>query len=277
MTSSQLTRLRSGAVAALVVVLATGVAGCEVGTQDDELDAPRRTVTATASPSPSPVASVPAAEGPVAADDVVWSQGSRLHVGRRTVDVAPLTVDAFVVVSGAVYLLSSGELWFTDLSRVRPTGLTGLSGLDLSADGSLLRATTSTGTALVFRTTDGKRVAAPGYRPAPATDRLGTRVRLSVPGVGTLTARRGPGRFAAGLDPSGATVVVDTVTGDRVPLRGATPLGLVLGGWVGASTFYGAAGPAGTGSVVSCDAVRRTCTDLGRTTGTDPVLFGAGR
>ena len=56
-------------------------------------------------------------------------QGSVLHVGRQQVDLSPIEIEAFVVVPGGVFLLSQGELWFTDLARVRGTGQTDVTGV----------------------------------------------------------------------------------------------------------------------------------------------------
>ena len=44
--------------------------------------------------------------GDVSPADVVWAQGSVLHVGRRTVDLRRSRIDAFVVVPGGVFVLA---------------------------------------------------------------------------------------------------------------------------------------------------------------------------
>lgn len=264
----------------MVAVLAVLAAGCAVGAEDDEMATPRRTVTAPPSPAVTLAPrSLPVGAGPVSARAVVWSQGSRLNVGRRSVDVSPLGIDAFVVVAGGVYLLDGAELRFTDLSLVRDTGLTGVTGLDVTPDRSRVRVTTTmTGTesAYTYATRSGRLVDGGDYTPESDTDRLGTRTTLRVAGTGALAGRKGPGRYAVGLDRRGTPVAVDTVTRGRVPLRGAVPTGLRLAGWAGPDTFYGTAGGARATSVVSCNASSRVCTDLGRTAGTDPVLFGTG-
>lgn len=273
----------------MVAVLVALTAGCAVGAEDDEMVTQRRTVTASPSPAVTGAPrSLPVGEGPVSARAVVWSQGSRLHVGRRSVDVSPLGIDAFVVVAGGIYLLDDGDLRFTDLSRVRGTGLAEVTGLDVAPDRSRMRVTTKmTGTesAYTYETRGGRLVDGDGYTAQSGSDRLGTRSTLRVPGTGALTVRNGPGRYAVGLDGQGTPVAVDTVTRSRIPLRGAVPTGLQLAGWAGAGTFYGEGGTGGGGtgeggtratSVVSCDVVDRVCTDLGRTAGTGPVVFGTG-
>ncbi len=262
---------------ALLVVL---VAGCAVGAEDDEMATPRRTVTASPAPATTAVPRVlPVGEGPVSTRSVVWSQGSELHVDGRSVDVSPLGIDAFVVVPGGIYLLDGAELRFTDLTRVRGTGLTGVTGLDVAADRSRVRVTTTlTGTesAYTYETRGGRLVDSGDYRPESETDRLGTRVTLRVVGTGVLAARKGPGRYAVAIGEQGTPVAVDTVTRRRIPLRGAVPTGLRLAGWAGAKTFYGTSEGSRATSVVSCDVVRRVCTNRGRTTGPEPVLFGNG-
>lgn len=268
------------ALTAGTAVLAVLTAGCTVGAEDDEMATPRRTVTASPSAAVTLVPrSLPVGAGPVSPRAVVWSQGSRLNVGRRTVDVSPLGIDAFVVVSGGVYLLDGADLRFTDLSRVRDTGLAMVTGLDVARDRSRVRVTTSmtgTETAYTYATRSGRLVDGSDYTPESATDRLGTRTTLQVAGTGALAGRKGPGRYSVGLDRQGAPVAVDTVTSRRVPLRGAVPTGLRLAGWAGPDTFYGTAGGARATSVASCDVSGGVCTDLGRTQGTEPVLFGTG-
>lgn len=272
-------RSLAGLAAALAALLVALTAGCSVSGKDDELESPRRTVTVAPSPTTAAApASVPVGKGPVSVGDVVWSQGSRLHVGRRQVDVSPLSIDAFVVVTGGVYLLDRGELWFTDLTRVRGTGLTGLSGLDIASDRSRIRVTGSTGagSTYAYETAGGRRVAVDGFVPLSESDRLGTPVTLRVRATGTLAGRQGPDRFAMATDGRGTPVAVDTLTRERLPLRGEVPRRFTLGGWTRDGAFYGTGVSAGRDSVVTCDVARGVCTGLGRTSGTDPVLFGAG-
>ena len=56
-----------------------------------------------------------------------------LHVGDRQVDLAPVEVDAFVVVHGGVFVLGGGELWFTDLARLRGTAQTEVTDVQVTA------------------------------------------------------------------------------------------------------------------------------------------------
>ena len=70
--------------------------------------------------------------------DVVWAQGGVLHVGGDQADLSPVDIDAFVVVHGGVFVLADGELWFTDLARLRGTGQTEVTGVQVSGDASRL-------------------------------------------------------------------------------------------------------------------------------------------
>jgi hypothetical protein len=212
--------------------------GCAAG-DDDEMVPPTRTVTA--SPSPETTAapsSVPVGQGKVSPADVVWSQGTALHVGRREVDLSPVGIDAFVVVPGGVFVLNNGELWFTDLSRLRGTGLTGVTALGVTADAARILVTTeqagSTAT-YAYDTTSGRAVSTAGLAPVTADERL-----------------RGPDR-------SGVPV----------------PKGFVLAGWAGPRTFYGVRNGR-TPAVVSCDVATRACVTVGAVKVPEPVRFGTG-
>ncbi len=125
-----------GAFLVALLVLATG---CKVGTDDELAPKPTKTVTASPSQSVAPApATVPVGKADVSPGDVVWAQGSALHVGRRQIDLSPIDIEAFVVVPGGVFLLSRAELWFTDLANVKGTGQTKVTGVRASADGSRL-------------------------------------------------------------------------------------------------------------------------------------------
>ena len=64
--------------------------GCAAGTDDELAPHPRRTSPRRpASRSPLRPATMPVGQGDVAPADVVWAQGSVLHVGRRQVDLGP--------------------------------------------------------------------------------------------------------------------------------------------------------------------------------------------
>jgi hypothetical protein len=233
-------RPRAAASALLVSALLLVVGGCELGT-DDEMAPPTRTVTP--SPSASTVAvpaTVPVGKGPVTLRDVVWAQGSRLHVGRRSVDLSPANVDAFVTVPGGVYVLARGELWFTDLARLRGTAITGVTGLGVTADGARILVTVGSagaGSAYAFDTATGRAVSAAGTHPVTPAERL-----------------RGPDR-------------------QGVPV----PSGFELAGWAGPDTFYGTAGQGSTSAVISCSLSARACSRLGQVDAAQPVVFGTGR
>jgi len=214
--------------------------GCQLG-EDDEMVQPTRTVTA--SPSPDTMLGpprVPVGRGAVSSADVVWAQGTALHVGRRNVDLSPVGPEALLVVPGGVFVVNSGELWFTDLSRLRGTGLTRVTALGVTADATRILVTAEmSGAAATYAydVASGRVVSSEGLTPVTAEERL-----------------RGPDRSGVGV-----------------------PKGFVLAGWAGPTTFYGTAGDGGRPSaVVSCDVATRACTTLGGIEGDEPVVFGNG-
>lgn len=235
-----MTRRRRALLAAALLPAVLGLgAGCQLG-QDDELARPTRTVTASPSPEAAPAPQqVPVGAGPVSASDVVWGDGQRLHVGRRSVDLSPASIEQLVAVPGGVYVLSDGELWFTDLQRLRGTGLTDVTRVALSGDGEQLLVTTGSGTG------PGKAVVH-GY-----DVRTGRRADVS----GTPAARPVP------------------EAPETAGFRGY-PADFTLAGWAGGSTFYGVAREDGAqASVVACRVTTRTCATLGSVQGTDPLVF----
>lgn len=245
-------------VAGLLLV----TAGCEPGTDDEMAPPPTRTVTASPSQSVPPApATIPVGRGKVSPDDVVWAQGSMLHVGGQEVDLDPIAIEAFVVVPGGVFLLAENELWFTDLSRVRGTGQTEVSGVQASADGGMLE---------VFDMRAGRELAQ-GY-----DTRTGRAIRAEIDTQSPQQHRQGPGRFHVTTS-SGSLTVMDAQTGKAVRLAQA-PRDFELGAWAGPSVFYGV-GRLGRGAraVVSCDAVARRCRAVGRPSGSAPVVFGIGQ
>jgi hypothetical protein len=245
-------------LAALVGLLL--VAGCDVGTDDELAPAPTRTVTATPSQSVAPApATMPVGDGDVSPADLVWAQGSVLHVGRRQVDLAPAEVEALVVVRGGVFVLADDELWFTDLRRLRGTGQTEVTRLRISADADRL---------VVTDTRSGHPLEQ-GY-----DTRTGRAVRGAVDTRTPQQLRDGPGRYQVRTG-AGPTSVVETATGRPVEVAGL-PATFEVGGWTGDSAFYGLAGPARR-TVVGCDLVRHRCTNEGAVSGDGPVVFPTGR
>lgn len=221
--------------------------GCTLG-DDDEMVPPTRTVTASPSPdTPAAPTAVPVGSGKVSPDDVVWSQGTVLHVGTRSVDVSPVRIDAFVVVPGGVFVLQDRELWFTDLSRLRGTGLTNLTALGVSADHLQLVLTREE----------------PGGNEKYAFD-AATGKPLDSDDVDVATAQELLGK-APTADPAG-----EGYTG-FVPKR-FSPIGQV-----GATRFFGLAlqGDRPT-AVVSCDTETHSCARQGVVGGPDPISFGTG-
>jgi hypothetical protein len=225
-------------VALLPAILGLG-AGCAVG-QDDEMARPTRTVTAspTSGVAPAPKR-IPVGSGRVSPSDVVWGDDSRLHVGTRSVDLSPASIDELVVVPGGVYVRSGDELWFTDLQRLRGTGLTAVSHVAPNDDGEQLLVSDS-GT---------------GSRAVHAYDvRTGRRVAPSTPSPSSGPTPPQPYPSAPGFKDY--------------------PADFTLAGWVGDSTFYGVANQDGKPtSVVSCQVSARACVTLGSIEGTDAVVF----
>ncbi len=173
-------------MALLLPALLGTVTACATG-EDDEMARPTRTVTATPSTTLPPLApdTVPVGRGAVRPDDVVWAQGSRLHVDDRVFDLSPRRVEQLVVVPGGVFFVEEGRLWFTDLAMVRDTGLTDVTSIATDAQGDGLVVTRGAGGGA------GGRRLERGHRPGGPVRRgaAGHRRRPSRPsGTG-----RGPG------------------------------------------------------------------------------------
>ena len=101
---------------------------------------PTRTVTASPRRTAAAPASVPVGKGRRLTGRRRLGTGQRAarrHAGRSTCRRSG--IDAFVVVPGGVFVLSRGELWFTDLAGLRGTGLTGVTGCRRTADAGALR------------------------------------------------------------------------------------------------------------------------------------------
>ena len=232
-------RWRRALLVALLPAVVGLCAGCTIG-QDDEMARPTRTVTASPSPKAAPAPErIPVGNGAVSRHDVVWGDGHTLHVGKRSVDLSPASVDQVVVVPGGLYVLSGDELWFTDLQRLRGTGLTAVTHVAPSDDGEQLLVTDKgTGRTVVhaYDVRTGERVD-PTSTPSPS----------SAP-----TPRPEP-----------------SVAGFK-----GYPADFTLAGWAGDSTFYGVSRRAGKpDSVVGCQVATRTCAALGSIQGPDPVVF----
>jgi hypothetical protein len=237
------------------------VSGCDLGTDDELAPPPTRTITATPSQSVAPApATIPVGAGDVSPADVVWAQGSVLHVGAKQVDLAPIDVEALVTVQGGVFVLAEGELWFTDLRRVRGTGQTSVIGLRVSADAERL---------VVVDTRSGDPLEQ-GY-----DTRTGKAVRGEVATRTPRQLRQGPGRFGV-RSGAGGTSVVETGTGREVVVTGL-PSVFRVGGWAGDSVFYGVATRAADRAVVSCDLVRHRCSRQAAVQGAAPVVFPTGK
>lgn len=123
---------RTGLVAALLAAALAFASGC--GAPDDET-APQVVRTSVAPLLPSHLPTLPTGHGAVRPGDRVRAEGAYLVVRGRRIALAPLRADVVAVVPGGVFFLDSHELWFTDLSRARPTDYADVSSLVASADG----------------------------------------------------------------------------------------------------------------------------------------------
>ncbi len=282
-----------------LLVLALLATGC--GAPDDEL-APRPEVTVTITRSPSPAPSAVPSEVPVGGvslplDAPAWATAGRLRIGRRSADVSPRSVDAFVVARGGVYFLDGTELWFTDLRTVRATGLTTVVGLGIDASREQLRVTlagrdgptthlydTRVGGILDDLEDDGAQ--GPGGALQPLHQRQGRAVEVSVgASVVDLTpaaddalvrASLGPGRFGlVGVDRR-PLQPFESTTGRKVSIRPRIAQ-FRLGGWTGGTSFYGVSYVGGIpDAVVGCELAERRCGTLGVVPDGLPVVFDTG-
>lgn len=282
MTARRVGAVVTAAIAALVA------SGCSVGTADDETaPAPRRTVVVTPSQQASPQAAVPTtvppARGAVGPGDVVWVQGSVLHVGADAWDLAPRSVDSFVVVRGGVYFIDSGGLWFTDTVTVKDTGVVGATGLRTDPAGTGLLVTLA-GRTRAFDVRTGARVAPRTVDPATIEQRLGRPVtirlrpeRSDLASGGPVTARLGSGTYGVVDSESEPPAAFVAATRQTVPLRGASGSGFELVRWTGPSTFYGLVLRQDRPyAVLGCDVAAGSCRTWGRVAGGGSLLFGSG-
>ena len=289
-------RSRQYVIAAVVVAgLITALALLTSGRgkpNDEVLKQPRATITVTRPPI-APSSTVPA-EVPVGSTDLpldvpAWATSGRLQIGRRSADVSPRSVDAFVVARGGVYFVDGSELWFTDLRTVRATGLTSVVGLAIDAGRRQVRVTV-TGrdgpTSHTFDTRVGGLVDGLDQAAFPPLERQGRWVQVSLSGSrvdltpaaddALLDASLGPGRYGVLGIEKRALQPFDTATGRLVPLRPAVEE-FRLGGWTGRNRFYGVTYVRGTpDAVIECSLGRRRCTTLGVVPDGLPVVFDTG-
>lgn len=245
-------------VGLLVAVLA--LSGCERG-EDDEL-APRPTPSPSATPSPTlrPPAQVPLGGADWSSADVVWAHGSTLHVGSRTVDLAPVAVERVVATPTGAYVLARGELWSVDLRRAEGTRLPRVERVGLARDGGAL---------LVDLAGDRGRRAydlvtgrlRPGPAPAPLT---------------RADQRRGPGDYTVARAADGSPEVTDA---DGAPVDVVDlPERFTHEVWPTRSSVVGVATAADGSTVVRCgldatDGDQARCTTLGDVTDDQDVVF----
>jgi len=281
-------RLRPWAVALLLPALLGTVTACATG-EDDEMARPTRTVTATPSTTLPPLApdTVPVGRGAVRPDDVVWAQGSRLHVDDRVFDLSPRRVEQLVVVPGGVFFVEEGRLWFTDLAMVRDTGLTDVTSIATDAQGDGLVVTRGQGEARevdAWNAVTGQAVPSAEVQPATVADRLGRPAQVVVRGERSdvdpgapQPARLGPGSFGIVGGDGEPLVAFAQRTRQRVDLDGVAGTGFELVRWTGGATFHGLATADGRAiGVLDCDLDRRECRTAGRVVRGEPVVFESG-
>ena len=259
-----------------MAVLVTLTSACELSEDDEMAQPPKRTVTK--SPAPPAPARVPVGQGGVGPSAVVWAQDSTLHFGTRQVDLSPLMIDSFVAVAGGVFFVSRGELWFTDLSRARATGLTGVTRLLTTRDGGALRVEVKAGsgpaTVFAYDLGTGESMPADEAVPAKDADLRGTRERLVLRSTtsdgGTsetpVETRLGPGgHYGVVGGDGGGLVVIDALTKKRVPLKGVVGTGFKLVRWQNRVAFFGlAVGDDGKPlAMMSCNLSSGSCTRFG--------------
>jgi hypothetical protein len=260
-----------------MAALVTLTSACELS-QDDEM-APRPKRTVTKSPAPQAPSSVPVGEGSISPRAVVWAQDSTLHFGTRQVDLSPLNIDSFVVVAGGVFFLTRGELWFTDLSRARGTGLTGVDRLSTTPDAGALRVEVDGGSgpdkAFAYDVDTGKSIPPEQAEPATDADLRGTREQLVLRSTTSdgatseapVDLRLGPdGRYGVVGGDGGGLVVIDATTRKRVTLTDVVGTGFKLVRWQNAIAFFGLAlGNEGKPvAVMNCNLSRGSCATWGK-------------
>lgn len=253
----------------LVALLSAGalvasLTACTTAT-DDELE-PVQTPTVTV--TKDPVQALPEQLG-LSSDvdfdgEVVWADGSQLHVGERTIDVAPLVPEDVVVLDQGLVVLADSRVWFVAGRSGQGLPLPLTSSLGLSADGSQLVLDVEDRDEPVAYDTSGTRVAE------------GSVAALRSPRRTT----RGPGEYA--VLAGGAGVRVVDAVGSMVPVQ-RLPDDLSVRGWTGPRTFFGVGRLPdtdyvdGATSVVSCTLGEQArCRALGstRTADADDLVFG---
>lgn len=128
-----LRRLRRGvAVAACAVLLA----GCAGGTDDELQPRPTPTVTVTADPVQQLPEQLDLASDLDFTEEVVWASGTDLHVGGRTVGLAPLQPEELVVLPTGILVRTGTDVWFTAGRQAQGLPLPPVTSLGLSDDGS---------------------------------------------------------------------------------------------------------------------------------------------
>lgn len=276
--------------AAVFAVLMGGTSGCTIVADDEMTPPPSPSATATPGTQGAPMPdSVPVGRAGIARTTPVWAQGSVLHVGDRTLDIAPRRVDAFVVTPGGIYFIDSSEVWFTDLDRVRGTALESVTGIVANADRSRIRVTAAgqggaTGVQ-GYETRQGKAVPAATVRPVPVEERLGRRIKVELRSAdgdastprGSLAARVGPGDYGLIDVDAGPLMAFEAASRHRVPLAGVTGTGFELVRWTGPTTFYGVALSNGSPTgVLGCDLTTRQCRTWGSTGSDGGLIFESG-
>lgn len=228
--------LRSGLAVVLAALL---LAGCARGTDDELQPRPTPTVTVTADPVQELPERLDLASDLDFTEEVVWAAGTDLHVGGRTVGLAPLQPEELVVLPTGILVRTGTEVWFTAGRQAQGLPLPPVTSLGVSRDGSQvvlglgdrdepvaydLVGRLVDPRAVAPRRDEQRVVAGPGDLPVPA----GLEVRGWLSGTSPYGLR---GRTVLACDLSGRGPQCDEV--DRVPraddldelLFGAHPAG----------------------------------------------------
>lgn len=203
----------------LLACAAVLLAGCATSPDDEMVPRPTA-VTTLVSRAASPLPRLTHGASTYVQGVPARVRDGSIHVGPRTVSVAPLRADQAVASRGGTYFLNAGELWYLGGHGARSTGFDAVTHLVVSADGRFL--------GFVDRNHGPSR---PGDAPLAAAvvydTASGRPVLRSTAGMGSLSddlRRTYAARPPRALALSDAALVVRAPEGRfRYPLDGGTP------------------------------------------------------
>ncbi len=147
-------------LSAVLVALAVLTAGCAAGGPDDETEPrPTPTVTVTGDPVQELPARLDLASDLDFADEVVWAEGTTLHVGARTVELGTLDPAQLVVLDTGILVRTGTDVWFTAGRRAQGLPLPPVTSMAVSQAGDQLVLGLADREEPVAYTLDGTRVA----------------------------------------------------------------------------------------------------------------------